>query len=75
MTFAIRRIIRTKRRMVRAAEILEREATCLRDSHTICGEWDHPDAGHMSDADRAARADHDEMMMVAKYLRSAAGGA
>jgi hypothetical protein len=65
--FAIRRIIRTKRRMHRAADILEREAAALKESHTVNGMWGS------DKCDKDARAEYDEMMEIAKDLRAAAG--
>lgn len=62
--------IRTKRRLLRAAaEILERDAAILRDSHSVRGDWG------TDECDKIAKTDHDEMLMIARDLRSAAGGA
>jgi hypothetical protein len=48
----------------RAAEILERDATALKDSHTVDGRWriDCP-------ADRQAKNDVTEAMEIARLLR------
>ena len=54
--------------LIRAAEILEREAQCLRDSHTLDDKW-----VRMDDLDRHAKAEHDEMRRLARRFRKVAG--
>lgn len=54
--------------LLRAAEILEREAEIIRDSYTLGGRrprWDPED--------REAKADHDEMRALARRFRKVAG--
>lgn len=54
--------------LLRAAEILEREAELIRDSYTLGGRrprWDP--------ADRSAKADHDEMLRLARRFRKVVG--
>jgi hypothetical protein len=48
----------------RAAEVLEQEAQCLRESHTVKGKW----RGEYS---KDARADYTELRDLAKALRRA----
>lgn len=54
---------------LRAAQILEQDAKDLKDSHTLSdGRW------HITDpADEAAKADHDERLILAAQLRLMAG--
>lgn len=59
---AMRRILRAKRVMRRAAEILESEAQTLFMCHSLSGEW----SGGGSDEAKAA---HDEMLQIAADLR------
>lgn len=49
--------------LIRAAEILEREAQAIHECETIDGAWDH------SPIAMAAKCDYDEMLAVAKALR------
>jgi|LakMenEpi03Aug12_release.lakeMendotaPanAssembly.Ray.scaffolds.fasta_scaffold385120_2 hypothetical protein len=49
--------------MIRAAEILEREAKDIKDAHFIDGKW----------LLERLRADHHEMLAIAAELRRAAG--
>ncbi|TVO57565.1 hypothetical protein [Denitromonas halophila] len=58
----MRRILRAKRVMRRAAEMLESEAQTLFMCHSFAGEW----AGAGSDE---AKAEHDEMLQIAADLR------
>lgn len=48
----------------RAAEIIERDAYALKESHTINGRWRIE-----GDADRQAKRDVDEALQVARALR------
>lgn len=48
----------------RAATIIEREATALKEGHTIDGKW--PD---ITREDRQAHCDHEEMVHIARRLR------
>jgi len=55
--------------LLRAAEILEREAQSLADGHTThAGQWvlAYP-------SDRRAKKDHDEMLAIASELKREAG--
>ena len=54
--------------LIRAAEILERDAQCLFDSHTLDGLW-----LRMDDLDRHAKKHHDEMRRLARRFRRVAG--
>lgn len=51
--------------LIRAAELLEEEAECLRQSCTSNGEWPDDES-----PESAARADYDEMVDVAIQLRA-----
>lgn len=59
---AMRRILRAKRVMRRAAEMLESDARTLFECHTFEGEW----TGGGSDE---AKAEHDERLQIAADLR------
>lgn len=50
--------------LLRAAELIEREAKSLYESHTVNGDWGFSVLEH---------ADYDEMMAIANELRRAAG--
>mgnify|MGYP000925222270 CR=1 FL=1 len=55
--------------LVRAAELLKREAQALYECHTINGQW-----FVMADrADKRAKADYEEMIAIADELRREAG--
>lgn len=54
--------------LLRAAEILAREAQDIRECHSRQGQWVLREP-----SDFAARADHDEMVAIAAELRRSAG--
>lgn len=56
-----RRIIRARRVMTHAAELLEQEAKALLECHTVDGDW-HDEA--------AAKAVHNDMLKTARELRA-----
>lgn len=54
--------------LIRAAKLLEREARCISNGHTLRGVW----AEKLDEVELAAKRDHDELRATAAGLRELA---